>query len=93
MAMISIFTLTKGRRMATKTDVTSGARNETPRRIRKAKSDAALSSIQSTMEKTFDLPIGSIRLFYPSGRKARTDSTVGALRDHWLRFNNQLTAE
>jgi hypothetical protein len=54
-----------------------------PIRYKRAKSDALVPSIQATIEKKFGLPAGSIKLVYPSGRKARSDSTVGAVRAHW----------
>ena len=54
-----------------------------PIRYKKAKSDALVPSIQATIEKKFGLPAGSVKLVYPSGRKARSDSTVGAVRAHW----------
>ena len=61
------------------------ARVSKPTRYRVAKKDASIESIQTTLEKKFGLPAGSIKLIYPSGRKARSDSTVGALRAHWER--------
>jgi hypothetical protein len=58
-------------------------RAATPTRFRKAKADASIENIQTTMEKKFGLPRGSVRLVYPSGRKARIDANVGALRKSW----------
>lgn len=69
--------------MATDKTAVRAARTEQPIRFRAAKADAHLSSMQATLEKTFGLPAGSVRLVYPSGRKARSDSTVGTFRDHW----------
>jgi hypothetical protein len=52
-------------------------------RFRKAKSDGSIATLQRTLERQFGLPSGSVKLVYPSGRKARTDADVGALRQHW----------
>jgi hypothetical protein len=71
--------------MATAKAPARATRSEKPSRFRVAKSDAFLSSIQKTIETKLKLPPGSVRLVYPSGRKARTDSTVGAFRKHWDR--------
>lgn len=52
-------------------------------RQRKAKSDGSIGTLQKTIEKQMGLPAGSIKIVYPSGRKARVDADVGALRTHW----------
>lgn len=52
-------------------------RRDKPSRYRKARDDATIGSITKNAEKLFGLPKGSVKLVYPSGRKARTDSTVG----------------
>ena len=52
-------------------------------RARKAKADGSVGTLQKTIEKTFGLPADSIKIVYPSGRKARVDADVGALRAHW----------
>jgi hypothetical protein len=54
-----------------------------PIRQRKAKSDGYVGTLQKTIEKNYGLPSGSIKIVYPSGRKARIDTDVGALRMHW----------
>ena len=54
-----------------------------PIRQRKAKSDGSVGTLQKTIEKNYGLPAGSIKIVYPSGRKARIDADVGALRAHW----------
>ena len=61
------------------------SRAQTPTRYRKARSDATIESIQRTLEDKFGLPSGSVKLVYPSGRKARADATVGSLVVHWER--------
>lgn len=61
----------------------SKKRQEKPTRYRRAKANSSIFSAQKTIEAMFGLPRGSIKLVYPSGRRARTDSTVGVLRDHW----------
>lgn len=58
-------------------------RHDKPSRYRKAKSNSSIARVQRTLEEKFGLPEGSVRSVYPSGRKARTDSSVGALRTHW----------
>jgi hypothetical protein len=58
-------------------------RNEIPSRYRKAKSNGSITSAQKTIEAKFGLPRGSVKLIYPNGRKARTNSTVGLLRARW----------
>lgn len=58
-------------------------RAEKPSRFRKVRSDASIGSTQRILERTFGLPSGSIRLIYPSGRKARSDASVGALIKYW----------
>ncbi|MBA4285915.1 MAG: hypothetical protein C0434_10335 [Xanthomonadaceae bacterium] len=54
-----------------------------PVRVRKAKSDGSVGTLQATLEKTFGLPEGSVKIIYPSGRKARSDADVSALGAHW----------
>lgn len=63
----------------------TSSREQTPTRYRKARSDATIESIQRTLEDKFGLPSGSVKLVYPSGRKARADATVGSLVTHWER--------
>jgi hypothetical protein len=58
-------------------------RNATAKRYRSAKSDGSIASLQRTIEKQLNLPSGSVKIVYPSGRKARSDADVGALRAHW----------
>jgi hypothetical protein len=54
-----------------------------PRRFVDAHSDGKLKTLQKTIEKTYDLPHGSV-LFVKRGRKfMRRDATVGALRKAW----------
>ena len=47
--------------------------------------DSSLEAAQRTIERMLKLPAGSVKFVYPSGRKARSDSTVGALLKHWDR--------
>lgn len=60
-------------------------RTAKPIRHRKAKADGSVGTLQRTLEKNFGLPTGSVRIVYPSGRKARVDADVGALRNHWAK--------
>ena len=59
-------------------------RNLEPIRYHKAHGDALIESIQKTIENEYQLPRGSVKLIYPSGRKAHSNSTVDALRRHWI---------
>jgi hypothetical protein len=54
-----------------------------PIRYTRLHDDGSIESAQRTIEKKLKLPAGSVRLIYPSGRKARKDSTVGALKQRW----------
>ncbi|MFY9268465.1 MAG: hypothetical protein WAO55_01815 [Candidatus Manganitrophaceae bacterium] len=58
-------------------------RNENPSRFRKFREDASIATAEKTLERLAGLPQGSIKLVFPSGRKARTDSTVGVLIEKW----------
>lgn len=60
-------------------------KKESPRRYRGLRADGSIAAAHRTIETTFGLPEGSVRLVYPSGRKARSDATVGAFLRHWLR--------
>ncbi len=60
-------------------------RNMTPTRYKALRSTASIQSAQSTVERIFGLPRGSVRLIYPSGRKAYSNSTVGALLTRWAK--------
>ena len=56
---------------------------ENAKRHRTARSDAPVDSIVKKIEKAFNLPEGSVKLQYPSGRKARSDTTINHLRKNW----------
>ena len=58
-------------------------RKMTPTRFKVLRSDSSIETAQKTVETTFGLPTGAVKLVYPSGRKARADSTVGALLKYW----------
>jgi hypothetical protein len=62
-------------------------RKPTAKRYRKAKSDGSVGTLQKTIEKQLELPAGSVKIVYPSGRKARIDADVGALRAHWKKHS------
>lgn len=51
-------------------------------RYRKLRRDASIASIIRFFE-SFGVPTGSVKLEYPSGRKARTDSTLEKLLSSW----------
>lgn len=52
-------------------------------RHRKVRKDASIIAITRKLETLLGLPHGSVKLCYPSGRKARSDSTVGNLQKNW----------
>jgi hypothetical protein len=52
-------------------------------RHRKVRKDASIVAATRMIEKLFGLPKSSVKLCYPSGRKARSDSTIGALQKNW----------
>lgn len=54
-----------------------------PIRYTRLHDDGSLANAQRTIEKKLKLPKGSVRLVYPGGRRARSDSTVGALKRRW----------
>jgi len=58
-------------------------RKDKPSRYRKVKGNASVDSAERTAEKTLGLPSGSVKICLPSGRKARTDGSVDALRERW----------
>jgi hypothetical protein len=45
--------------------------------------DASVGNGQREIERVFVLPEGSVRLFLPSGRRARSDKSVDALLADW----------
>ena len=55
-------------------------RQDTPNRYRVVRDDASIAAAQKAIAKTMGLPVDSVKLVLPSGRKARTDATVEALR-------------
>jgi len=57
-----------------------------PIRYKALRVDANIEAAQRTIERKLKLPTGSVKLVYPSGRKARSDATVGALLRHWDRI-------
>lgn len=52
-------------------------------RARKVRADASISAAEKWIAKMCGVPNGSVRLIYPSGRKARIDSDIQTLRDRW----------
>lgn len=60
-----------------------GHRGPRPIRYKALRVDARIEAAAKTIEDKFKLPRGSVKLVYPSGRKARSDSTIGALLNRW----------
>lgn len=55
-------------------------RQETPNRYREVRDDASIAATQRAIAKTMGLPIDSVKLVLPGGRKARADAKVESLR-------------
>ncbi len=60
-------------------------RSVKPRRSYDLRSDATVETGQHSIEKTFGLPRGCVRLLLPSKRPARSDKSIGALLTDWER--------
>lgn len=54
-----------------------------PIRFKVLRVDGSIQTAQRTIQAKFGLPNGSVKLVYPSGRKAKKDGTVGALIKYW----------
>jgi hypothetical protein len=65
--------------MARKTKV----REYAAKRTFSMRSDASVGSAQEEIERVFGLPSGSVSLFLPTGRRARSDKSIGALIQDW----------
>jgi hypothetical protein len=52
-------------------------------RYQRAHRDGALRSVKKHIEKTYDLPAGSVQLVKPDGRRMREDAKVSRLREAW----------
>ena len=55
------------------------------KRFRVGRSDASIKKMTKSVETVFGLPEGSVKLIYPTGRRARADSTIGAFKRYWER--------
>ena len=53
------------------------------KRLRAAKANGSVGTLQRTIERTFNLPGGCIRIIRPSGRKMDADLKVQRLREVW----------
>jgi hypothetical protein len=60
-------------------------RKRKPIRYTRLHDDGTLANAQRVIEKKLKLPKGSVRLVNPGGRRARSDSTVAALKRRWQR--------
>ena len=58
-------------------------RSETPRRFRNIPSHTTIDSARRIVAETLGLPLESIKLVLPSGRKANYNGTVESLRNWW----------
>lgn len=57
--------------------------NQVASRYRRARSDASIPSMVTTIESTFGLPEGCVQIVYPSGNRARRNATVRTIRKQW----------
>jgi hypothetical protein len=64
-------------------DTNGTKRTQSPRRFRRAHSNARLGALQETVETMLGLPSGSVRFVRPNGDKVRSDATVATLRASW----------
>ena len=55
-------------------------REEKPVRVRAARKDASVKSIEKRVEKDYKLPSGSVQINRPGKKDARGDKKVGKLR-------------
>lgn len=55
-------------------------------RFKKARTDASVDTIQSTIESDYGLPAGSVRLLRPDGRPKRRDASIGSLRSEYCDY-------
>jgi hypothetical protein len=60
--------------------IAKASRKQKPRTTRK---DSSISSLVRKIEIRFKLPVGSVQLVYPSGRKAGDNATVGSWQRNW----------
>jgi hypothetical protein len=58
-------------------------RVQKPRRYRNIPSNASIEAARRSVAETLGLPIDSIKLVLPSGRKANYNATVETLRRWW----------
>ena len=56
-------------------------RNDEARRFRNARNDASVGSIERRIEKDYGLPEGSVSIRNPDGSNARSDKSIGKLRN------------
>lgn len=63
--------------------VRSQIRQDTSRRGRAIRTDASIDTAQREIAEHFNLPPESVRLVNPSGRKARSDKTIGQFCRDW----------
>lgn len=52
-------------------------------RYRQLRADAKIASVTADLERTLGLPVGSLQLVKPNGKRIRADATVGTLRAEW----------
>ena len=58
-------------------------RKQTPRRYRDIPAHASIDKARRVVAETLGLPVESIELRFPSGRRANYNSTVESLRERW----------
>ena len=58
-------------------------RVDRPKHFRGLKSNSKVGTAVKTIEARNGLPAGSVVVVLPTGRKARSDASIGALRRAW----------
>lgn len=58
-------------------------RAEKPRRVRIARSDGSVGSLEKRISKDYGLPYGSVRLIGPDGKDKRSDAKIKSLLREW----------
>lgn len=59
----------------------SESRTHHPKRFRAARRDCTVARLRREIAATYGLPVQSITIRNPNGRAARSDKSVGRLRD------------
>jgi len=58
-------------------------RSEKPRRVRIARVDGSVGSLEKRISKDYGLPLGSVRIVGPDGKDKRSDAKIRSLLHEW----------